>query len=127
MSLHAASMTGYGNATRATAIPRDVEYRVFGQITGRISHAMRDGAPFSELASALHENTRLWTALMADLAEQENELPMELRAQLISLGLFMRRHTDDVLRGSAEPGVIVDINTAIMRGLRGQPDAPEGA
>ncbi|MEM9147086.1 MAG: flagellar biosynthesis regulator FlaF [Pseudomonadota bacterium] len=127
MTLHAASLAGYGDATRATGMPRDVEYRVFSQVTGRLSQALRDDAPFSELAAALHDNARLWTVLSVDLARPENELPEALRAQLISLGIFMRRHTDQVLRGEAEAGVIVDINTAIMRGLRGQLSAAEGA
>ena len=121
MSLHAASRSGYGAATRAMGSPREVEYRVFGQVTGRIAAALGDGAPFAELAAALHENTRLWTALALDLARPDNALPEDLRARLLSLALFMRRHTEQVLQGRAGAEAIVEINTTVMRGLRGGP------
>ncbi len=126
MSFHAASETGYGRATRALGTDRDVEYRVFGQVTGRLRHALREDAPFAELAGALHENTRLWTALAADLARPDNALPEALRAQLLSLAIFSVKHGQRVLAREAAAEVLVEINTAVMGGLRGQP-APEDA
>ena len=123
MSLHAASETGYGAATRALGTERDVEYRVFGQVTGRITRAMREGAPFAELAEALHENTRLWTVLASDLARPDNPLPEALRASLISLAIFTRRHSAKVLAKEEGAEVLVEINTSVMRGLRGKPMA----
>lgn len=121
MSLQASTSTGYGTATRAMSSPREVEYRVFSQVTGRIAAALTEGASFAELAAALHENTRLWTALGLDLARPDNELPESLRASLLSLALFMRRHAELVLRGEESAEVIVEINTTVMRGLRGEP------
>ena len=121
MSLHAASTTGYGAATRALGTERDVEYGVFGQVTGQLTRAMRADAPFAELAQALHANTRLWTVLATDLAHPENTLPESLRARLIGLAIFARRHTAKVLAGEDSAEVLVEINTTVMRGLRGQP------
>jgi flagellar protein FlaF len=121
MSLHAASHQGYGAATRALGDGRDLEYRVFGQVTGRLGHALRDGAPFSELAAAIHDNGRLWTVLATDLARPDNALPESLRARLLSLATFSASHGARVLRGEGDARVLVDINTAVMRGLRGQP------
>ncbi len=126
MSLHAASETGYGTATRALGTDRDVEYHVFGQITGRLSLAQREGAPFAELAAAIHENNRLWTVLAGDLARPDNALPESLRAQLLSLAIFVRKHGDRVLSDTEEVGVLVDINTAVMRGLRARATAGGG-
>lgn len=124
MSQPTAHATGYGSAARALASERDIEYRVFGQVTGQLSQAMRPGAPFADLAAALHENTKLWIALTADLAHPDNALPEKLRAQLLSLAVFCRSHTARVLDGEAEPGVLVEINTAIMRGLRSRAQQP---
>jgi len=119
MSLHAASRSGYGAATRAMGSPREVEYRVFAQVNAQLARALREDAPFAELADALHENTRLWVALGLDLARPDNALPESLRARLLSLAIFMRRHSEAVLRGRAGAEVIVEINTTVMRGLRG--------
>lgn len=121
MSLHAASKIGYGAATRALGTERDVEYSVFGQVTGQLSRAMRPGAEFGELAEALHQNTRLWTVLATDLALPDNPLPESLRAQLVSLAIFARKHTAKVLAGEESAEILVEINTTVMRGLRGQP------
>ncbi|MFQ5564973.1 MAG: flagellar biosynthesis regulator FlaF, partial [Paracoccaceae bacterium] len=109
-----------GDATRAMGTPRNVEYQVFSQVTGRLNRASTEGRPFSELAMALHENLRLWTIIAIDVTSAENGLPVPLRAQLADLSKFTRSHTLKVLRQEADPGVLIEINTAVMRGLRGQ-------
>ena len=52
-----------------------------------------------------------------------NALPIQLRAQIVSLAGFVRRHGMAVLAGSASIAPLVDINTAIMKGLRGDVEA----
>ena len=52
-----------------------------------------------------------------------NALPVPLRAQLVSLAKFVRRHSLAVLGGRASIAPLVDINTAIMKGLRGDAEA----
>ena len=120
MSAHALTQNAYGDATRAMGTPRSVEYQVFSQITGQLNRASQAGRPFSELAMALHENLRLWTVIATDVVGDENGLPLPLRGQLAGLSKFTRSHTQKVLRKEAEVGVLIEINTAVMRGLRGQ-------
>ena len=48
---------------------------------------------------------------------------MPLRAQLISLAEFVRKHSLAVLGGRASVAPLIDINTAIMKGLRGDVEA----
>lgn len=120
MSVHAPAQNAYSNATRVTGSPRNLEYQVFSQVTGQLNRALRTGRPFSELAEALHENQRLWTVIALDVVQTGNTLPLSLRGQLASLAKFVRQHTVMVLRRDAEADVLIDINTAIMRGLRGQ-------
>ena len=62
----------------------------------------------------------LWTLLGTSVASEDNELPKELRAQLLSLAEFSISHTGKVLNGSASADVLVEINTSMMKGLRGQ-------
>lgn len=124
MTPQAGQSHGYGAANRAIGTPRTIEYELFSHVTGRLSRADRDG-DFPALAVALHENLQLWTALVVDLADPENGLPLGLKGQLMGLADFTRAHTRKVLARDGEAEVLVAINTAIMRGLRGQLPSPE--
>ena len=120
MSANALTQNAYGDATRAIGTPRHVEYQVFSQITGRLNRASAEGRPFSELAQALHENLELWTIIVPDVTSAGNGLPLALRGQLADLSKFTRSHTQKVLRQEADAAILIEINTAVMRGLRGQ-------
>ena len=63
------------------------------------------------------------TAGIQGTISDANSLPVPLRAQLISLAEFVRRHSLAVLAGRARLGALIDINTAIMKGLRGNLEA----
>ncbi|MEM6943361.1 MAG: flagellar biosynthesis regulator FlaF [Pseudomonadota bacterium] len=121
MTAPGASHAAYGQASRALGTPRSIEYQVFSRVTGRLRAAMAPDAPFPDLAAALWENQRLWTALMGDLARADNELPEALRGQLVSLGVFVLSHSRRVMTREAAPQPLLEINTAVMRGLRGEP------
>ena len=100
---------------------RSHAYDLLARCTQQLAMAWtRRKEDFSTLAVALTENLQLWSALAADVAESGNGLPAPLRAQLFYLYEFTAGHTRAVLdqRGSVE--VLVDINTAVMRGLRGE-------
>ncbi|MEL6265465.1 MAG: flagellar biosynthesis regulator FlaF [Pseudomonadota bacterium] len=109
----------YGQARRATASPRAIEYAAFSRVTGQLTAAEAAPGEMTRLAAALHDNNRLWMALAADLAGPENRYPDALRGQLISLGAFVLRHSRQVLAGEATLRPLIDVNMAVMRGLRG--------
>lgn len=101
--------------------PRSTEYDAIARITARMKSAQVNvPAAFAELASAVHDNRRLWTVLATDAAGADNALPEELRARLIYLAEFTDQHSRRVLAGEADASPLVEINTAVMRGLRGQ-------
>ena len=50
---------------------------------------------------------------------EANLLPLPLRATLVSLAEFVRKHSLAVLGGRASVAPLIDINTSIMKGLRG--------
>ncbi len=116
--------TAYAQNKAPIRTPRSTEYDAFARVTHRLKTAADGGtAGFAHLAAALHENRRLWTMLAADVAEQENALPRELRARIFFLAQFTTIHTSKILRGEDDVDALVDINTAIMRGLRGTSEA----
>jgi flagellar protein FlaF len=135
MSHASFARSAYGETDRSGLRPRAAEYRLFARITHRLADAARAAAGaapdhFPRLAAAIADNLRLWNALAVDLARPGNALPEALRARLLSLAIFQVRHSAAVLEGRAAAGALVDINAAIMRGLRdgaGAGPAPAGA
>ena len=115
------AQTAYGAQSAAVRTERGTEYAVFSRITHRIKVAAEKGPrAFPALAEALHDNRRLWTILAGDVAGENNKLPADLRARLFYLAEFTFQHTSKVLAGDADPQILVEINTAVMRGLAGQ-------
>jgi flagellar protein FlaF len=102
--------------------PRSVEYDAFARVTERLKQGAGDHASFPGLVSALAENQHLWTILAADVADADNALPESLRARIFYLAEFTRAHTRKVLRRMATPDALVEINLAVMRGLRASED-----
>lgn len=97
---------------------RSAEYQAFSEIIRRLSRAAKlDGGQFAELASAIHDNRALWTILASDVASTDNALPEPLRAQIFYLAEFTDQHSRKILKGDADVGVLIEINTAVMRGL----------
>lgn len=98
---------------------RSAELHVFGEVTARLNAAV--DASFPARAAALHDNRRLWSRLAADVAEDGNGLPPELRARIFYLAEFTEHHSRLVLRGEAGLEPLIEINSAVMRGLGGAP------
>lgn len=112
--------TGYAHAEGPVRTARSLEYDLLARCTKNLSAAWaRRREDFPGLARALHDNLRLWSSLAADVAETDNMLPKELRAKLFYLYEFTADHSRSVLGNRATVDVLVDINTAVMRGLRG--------
>lgn len=120
MSATFASAQGYKTAAKQLGTPRSIEYQVFARVTGLLKEASGPDGSFVDLAHAIHENTRLWTVIMCDVASDDNGLTDMLRAQIFYLGEFSLKHAREVLARSADAEALIEINTIIMRGLRQQ-------
>jgi flagellar protein FlaF len=72
---------------------------------------------FSKLAEALDWNRRVWSAFASDCSANTNGLPPALRAGIISLSIFISKHSSAVLRGGADLEPLIDINRTVMQGL----------
>jgi flagellar biosynthesis activator protein FlaF len=114
------SRMGYAQAQGPVRTPRSIEYDLLARCTQALSQTWaRRREDYPSLARALHDNLKLWSTLAADVAEPGNGLPKELRAKLFYLYEFTADHSRSVLESRASVEVLVDINTAVMRGLRG--------
>lgn len=132
------SISAYKRTMRDTQSPRETERQIISRITAALAihaetydNADTTSARLAILSGGLQlpliENIRLWAALKADLGREDNALPVALRAQLISLGLFVERHTTQVLRGEAKVSTLIAVNRSIIEGLAGiEPNASAG-
>lgn len=112
------SIQAYQNAARKTEAPRQTEYRAFAVATrGLIDASSLPDTEIGRRAEALATNRRLWSLLASDCAAEGNALPPPLRAQIISLAMFVDRHSSAVMRQGASFDVLVEINRSIMQGL----------
>jgi flagellar protein FlaF len=120
-ALFAAAQAAYSRPDPNELNPRAAEYDLLGRITRRLSDGWRKReTDLPLLLAAVDENEKIWSALAQEVAHPANALPSDLRAKLFYLFEFTRHHGTAVRQGKASAEVLVDINTAVMRGLRGQ-------
>jgi len=111
--------TAYASSAAPIRTESGTEYDAFARVTHRLK-TLNPKTEFGAFVRALHENRQLWTLLAIDVADSANQLPQALRAQIFYLAEFTAKHTSDILSNGASHDPLVDINTAIMRGLRQQ-------
>ena len=114
------SLQAYKTASTRAENPREMEYRLFGQVTRALVHASTvDVSDIATRIDALDWNRRLWSALATDCSDPGNQMDKALRAQIISISLFVNRHSSVVMRGDDDFEALVDINKMIMQGRAG--------
>jgi flagellar biosynthesis activator protein FlaF len=119
------SYQAYQSAQRQAESPRELEYRLFAQVTRALMEAEAAGREnLPKLVDAVDWNRRLWSALATDCSDPGNALGQAARAQIISLSLFVGRYSSDVIQSGAELEPLIDINRTIMQGLAGQRGDP---
>lgn len=121
------SNQAYQSSQKLGAGARQTEARALLEAARRLSAVKEDKDNVSEYRAALRLNWRLWTIIQADIASEENALPSEIKANVMSLSIFIDKHTIGAL---AEPDpkkldVLIDINRNIASGLMETPDQPE--
>ncbi|MEO1014256.1 MAG: flagellar biosynthesis regulator FlaF [Pseudomonadota bacterium] len=113
---------GYAAATRTTATGRDAEAKIFAQVIAGLNAARAsfDKGEVRPMAEAIFRNDQLWIALSVDLLADGNKLPPELRSQLLDLAVFSQRHGRKVLLKEGDVQELINVNMAVMRGLKGE-------
>lgn len=118
------SYDAYNRTIKSTASPRDVEYRLLGQVTaalmkakGQMEEAKNKPTTMAEVMDALNWNNQVWDTFVEDVGTEGNMLPRELRAAIVSLGIWVSRETGLVTAGEGDIEALISVNKAIMRGL----------
>ncbi len=124
-------LAAYKRTIRESETPRQIERRILSRVThdlaekGRGFDATEDkGERMSILSTglrdAIYENQRFWSALRYDLSEPGNTMPDALKASLISIALWVDRHSTALMAGEGRLAGLVEINGNIAAGLAGQ-------
>ena len=120
MNALAQARRAYGSAHAPVRTARGTEYQALARVTKELRNAAINGRKdFPALAEALLKNKKLWSIFATDVAHPDNELPEQLRANIIGLMAFTHRHTAAVLARRANVQPLIEVNAAIMRGLAG--------
>ena len=86
----------------------------------RLRRARETGANSRESAEAIMYLQALWTYFIEELNSGENELPPELRASLISIGIWMLKESDEIrLENSENYEGLIGVSEIIGHALAG--------
>lgn len=124
------SISAYKRTIRNTEQPRQIERRILSRVTGQLEETAQDydatdekgerlGLLASGLREALIDNGKIWMMMKHDLASVENTLPVELKAGLLSLALWVERQTTAVIGGTGKIAPLVSVNRSVINGLSG--------
>ncbi|MCB5202668.1 flagellar biosynthesis regulator FlaF [Neorhizobium sp. T786] len=81
--------------------------------------ARDEGAYSRKTVEAVYYTRRVWLRLIEDLKQPENELGAELRANLISIAIWMLKECEQIrTRKSENYQGIIDVTTIIKDGLK---------
>lgn len=116
------SYQAYKKAQTSTETPSQVEYRLFAQVTNALLEVKDIPVTDPRTIAALDWNRRMWSVFSSDCGTKGNDLPDQLRAGIVSLSIWVSKHSSLVMRGAERIDNLIDINKTIMEGLAEQAD-----
>ena len=119
----AAALRAYAQVSLTARNPRELEAEALAKAIRLLSDGQRALPDYKRYADAIHFNQSLWHIILSDLSLPDNQLPMELRTNLLQLCVFVGRQTSTAL---GDPNgdhlqVLIDINRQLMEGLFEKP------
>jgi flagellar biosynthesis activator protein FlaF len=100
-------------------VARERERQVFERSLEMLKVADEKGAGSREAIEALTFVRRVWATFLEDLASPENSLPKELRAEIISIGLWVIRESENIRLGKqTDFKPLIEVTTALYEGLK---------
>ena len=98
---------------------KDRERELLTRSIDMLSAAAAVGHGSMEAVEALHFTNRIWTTFVDDLGSSDNALPKELRANLISIGLWLLRETEDIRQGRTDNFEgLIEVSQIIRDGIQ---------
>ncbi len=100
------------------ASAKERERMLFDRSIEMLAAAKAYGAGSREGIDASYFTTKLWTTIIEDLGSEENVLPKELKAAIISVGIFILKEIEQIRQGeSTDYDTLIEITQSIRDGL----------
>ncbi|MBU2583320.1 MAG: flagellar biosynthesis regulator FlaF [Alphaproteobacteria bacterium] len=98
---------------------RERECEAVGRSIELMRCAEAAGVNSIESTQAVAFLTKLWSMLIEDLGRQDNDLPDALRAQLISIGIWLMKQAEAIRSGGQTSFAdMITVSEAIRDGLK---------
>ena len=105
--------------TDSIADARDRERQVLDRSIDLLLKARETGSDSVQAVEAIHFMTRVWTTFIQDLGSSDNELAPELRANLISIGLWLLREAESIRQGRSDNlDGLIEVSQIIRDGIQ---------
>ncbi len=105
--------------TDAVADARDRERQLLNRSIDLLIAGRESGSRSVQSTEAIHFLNRVWTNFIDDLGSAENELPKDLRANLISIGLWLLREAESVRQGESQNfDGLIEVSQIIRDGIQ---------
>ena len=120
-------LQAYARTQKSSMSSREIEAMAFTKAALKLEDTKKSLGDYDAYASALKFNQLLWTIIQADIVDQENQLPDQLKANILSLSIFVDRQTIKALAATSEKhlDVLININKNLAEGLLMQTEHPE--
>lgn len=97
---------------------RKLEREILQRSIEMLQLALSQNAPITAKTEAVYYTSKVWTVFLEDLAAPGNQLSNDLRADLISIGIWILKQLDAVQSGEIERcRDIIEITEIIRNGL----------
>ncbi|TAN46917.1 MAG: flagellar biosynthesis regulatory protein FlaF [Rhodospirillales bacterium] len=116
-------ISAYQDIQKSGMSPREVEAMALTKAAFLLQEAQKDVDNYQAFSQALRFNHLLWTIIQTDITDKNNNLPPELKANIMSLSIFVDKQTAKALaEGTAQLlDVLININRNLAEGLRVTP------
>jgi len=115
------ALDAYQTTANTTKPPRQLEASLLLKAASQLQDIHDNwSADESALDSVLHYNRRLWTVFVGAVADESSPLPIEIRNNVASLGVFIFKHSLALQEDPAPEKLIplININKEMAAGLQ---------
>jgi len=114
--LHA-GISSYQNTSLALKGSRQQEAEMLTRINTELTRALSQPDNVADYNNALLKNQRIWNLFLVALTDENHPYPVELKAELISLGIWVNRQTQNAITNWEEANDLIALNRDIIEGL----------
>ena len=120
------AIKAYEIAQKTAIKPRELERLALAKTTHKLTSAKENfelgKSGYSKYADALKYNQKLWTLIQSNIADNPKSGTATLRRSLLSLSLFIDKHTIKSLKDPNPDNLtpLIEINISVSGGLYSQ-------